>query len=311
MMLTAERIVNVRSSTIDSLDIDPSRGRISRDHVHLGPVSISGVTFGMQLNAHCQDIGANYYLHLPISGGLRFCHRGVDLVASREMAAVFEPRSGEFTGRWTPGCRVLCVTFDRAAVVLALARLTRSEPVQPLRFEVGVDTRTAVVRSWIGIMTSLLRQAASAESLLSNPLVAAPLAESVVNGLLVATRHSYSHVFASDGPRAHPKTVRTAIEMMEADPQQPWTVAMLADACQVGVRALQTGFRKHVDTSPMGYLRDVRLRRAHEELRTSDPATTSVALVASRWGLTHLGRFARAYETKYGQTPSRTLRMSS
>lgn len=58
----------------------------------------------------------------------------------------------------------------------------------------------------------------------------------------------------------------------------------------------------------MAYVREVRLRRAHEELRAADPFTESVAAVARRWGFRHLGRFAAAHEAAYGQTPSRTLR---
>ena len=50
----------------------------------------------------------------------------------------------------------------------------------------------------------------------------------------------------------------------------------------------------------MEYGRDVRLRRAREELRDADPLADSVAAVARRWGFTHLGRFAAAREAKFG-----------
>jgi AraC-like DNA-binding protein len=57
----------------------------------------------------------------------------------------------------------------------------------------------------------------------------------------------------------------------------------------------------------MSYLRDARLRRADAELRTAAPDDT-VAAIARGWGFAHLGRFAAAYEAKYGQPPGRTLR---
>jgi AraC-like DNA-binding protein len=38
--------------------------------------------------------------------------------------------------------------------------------------------------------------------------------------------------------------------------------------------------------SPMEYVRDVRLRRTHEELCDADPFADSVAAVARRWGFT-------------------------
>jgi transcriptional regulator GlxA family with amidase domain len=58
----------------------------------------------------------------------------------------------------------------------------------------------------------------------------------------------------------------------------------------------------------MGLVRDVRLGRAHADLLAADPATTSVAAVASRWGFAHFGRFADAHRRRYGEHPSATLR---
>jgi AraC-like DNA-binding protein len=60
--------------------------------------------------------------------------------------------------------------------------------------------------------------------------------------------------------------------------------------------------------SPMAYLRHVRLARAHEELRRSDPGQVTVAEVAYRWGFGHLGRFSASYQAQYGVSPSQTLR---
>jgi transcriptional regulator GlxA family with amidase domain len=60
----------------------------------------------------------------------------------------------------------------------------------------------------------------------------------------------------------------------------------------------------------MTYLREVRLRRAHETLRRSDPSVVTVASVAYDWAFTNLGRFAAAYAERYGELPSDTLRRS-
>jgi AraC-like DNA-binding protein len=60
--------------------------------------------------------------------------------------------------------------------------------------------------------------------------------------------------------------------------------------------------------SPIAYLRVVRLRRAHWDLRAADPSHDSVASIARRWGFAHLGRFAAAHKNMYGQTPLQALR---
>ena len=59
--------------------------------------------------------------------------------------------------------------------------------------------------------------------------------------------------------------------------------------------------------SPMAYVREVRVRSAHRDLRSADPAHTTVAAMAHRWGFTHLGRFAAAHKMKFGNTPAQAL----
>jgi len=60
--------------------------------------------------------------------------------------------------------------------------------------------------------------------------------------------------------------------------------------------------------SPTAYLREVRLRRAHQSLLESDPSVTSVSSVAYHWGFTNLGRFAAAHTARYDEPPAATLR---
>ncbi|MFE4198084.1 helix-turn-helix domain-containing protein [Paenarthrobacter sp. NPDC056912] len=96
------------------------------------------------------------------------------------------------------------------------------------------------------------------------------------------------------------------MDIVEANPEHPFTVTELAAAAGVGVRALQEAFRRYRGTTPMRFVRDVRLRKAHEELASGTPAT--VAEVAYRWGFGNLGRFANSYREKYGRPPSLTLR---
>ncbi|MDG4864145.1 helix-turn-helix transcriptional regulator, partial [Streptomyces sp. T-3] len=79
-------------------------------------------------------------------------------------------------------------------------------------------------------------------------------------------------------------------------------------AARVSPRALQEAFRRHLDTTPLGYLRDVRLERAHQDLQTAArDGSATVSDVAYRWGFANLGRFAASYRSRYGHPPSMTL----
>ena len=57
------------------------------------------------------------------------------------------------------------------------------------------------------------------------------------------------------------------------------------------MRALQEGFSRDVGTPPMTYLRQVRLRRAHEALRNSMRNRTTVRAAVTSLGFMHMGAF--------------------
>ena len=106
-----------------------------------------------------------------------------------------------------------------------------------------------------------------------------------------------------------PATLRRARAYIDAHADQPITVTEIAADAGVSARALQRSFAGHHDTTPMGYLRRVRLERAHRELQAGDPTRgDSVGQIARRWGFAKRSRFADDYRRAYGANPSHTLR---
>lgn len=111
-----------------------------------------------------------------------------------------------------------------------------------------------------------------------------------------------------DSRDAHPKALRRAIAYIEAYADADISPADIAAAAHVSVRSVQLAFRRHLDTTPMTYLRDVRLARVRADLEAASPEETTVAAVAARWGFVHLGRFGEIYKQAFGETPGATLR---
>lgn len=114
---------------------------------------------------------------------------------------------------------------------------------------------------------------------------------------------------AADGRDAHPAALRRALDFIEGNAHADVTLAEIATVAHVSIRSLQLAFRRHLDTTPMAYLRLVRLTRAHRDLAAGTiPGGDSVAEIASRWGFSHHGHFGQAYRRAYGETPGATLR---
>jgi AraC-like DNA-binding protein len=113
---------------------------------------------------------------------------------------------------------------------------------------------------------------------------------------------------AQDRRDAAAPTLRRAIAFIEERACDDLSVADIAAAAAVTIRAVQLAFRRHLDTTPMAYLRQVRLDRAHQELLRCDPGAETVAAVAARWGFTSHSKFTAAYRRTFGVPPSHTLR---
>lgn len=111
-------------------------------------------------------------------------------------------------------------------------------------------------------------------------------------------------------PAAMPATLRRAREYIHAHLQDVPTVADVAQACGVGVRALAKGFGRHLGMSPSQYLLDLRLERVRAQL-LQKPDIGSVTAVAQSWGFSNPGQFAARYRQRFGERPSETLRRLS
>lgn len=113
-----------------------------------------------------------------------------------------------------------------------------------------------------------------------------------------------------DRTTTKPRMLRRALDFIHDNAHYEISIRDIAAASDVTPRAIQYAFREHMHTTPLEYLRRVRLERAHRELKSADPALDTVTSIAGRCGFSHPGRFSSAYKQVFGTEPSRTLRSS-
>jgi transcriptional regulator GlxA family with amidase domain len=107
---------------------------------------------------------------------------------------------------------------------------------------------------------------------------------------------------------SQPPLLLRAIAFIDENARQDITLGDIAAAVNVTPRSVQYVFRRHLGTTPLEYLRRVRLDHAHRDLQAADPTVDTVTAIAGRWGFTHAGRFSNIYKQAFGRSPSRTLR---
>jgi AraC-like DNA-binding protein len=308
----------LRSSQLDSSDHwwpeigplgDPGSFSFTHRMRRVGPITVLDADFHDDVWVNGGEMRPHYHVTLPVAPSPAATADKFSIVAEPGSVAVYRPEGQAGVDQYIG--RLLAVMIDRHAVEDALADALGRPITSQIDFQPVMPTAISAVRSWITIVSTFTEQLFRPRSVLHQPMVGMPFAESVVRGLLLAADHSYRSALEGEAAEPPPGAVRTAIEVIEAEADQPLTVSALAQRSYVSVRSLQQGFQRHLGMSPMAYLRDVRLRRAHEALLASDPATATVASVAYRWGFTNLGRFAAAHTARYREPPAKTLVRSS
>ncbi len=103
-----------------------------------------------------------------------------------------------------------------------------------------------------------------------------------------------------------PAGLQRAVAWLGRHLDEPIRLDTLAAIAGLRPRTLETQFRRHLGTTPLGWVRRLRLARARQQLLLG--GATTVTEVAEANGITELGRFAAEYRRRFGELPSATLR---
>jgi AraC-like DNA-binding protein len=286
---------------------DPDAFSLTQRVGRMGPVTLSEIVVGSDMSMDGGEVCGSYRVLVLQSGRTECLHNGSAVSAGPGTVSVYGPEDLG-SARWPAGAKMICFKIERSAVDDALSyALGRQVTSQP-DFTPVMPTDAAATRSWINMLVLFKEQFFRSDSLLNQPLAGMPFVDSLVRGFLLAADHSHRDSLTRDQRLVAPRAICTAVDIIEEEANLPLTVSSIAARCHVSVRSLQQGFQCHLGTSPMAYLREVRLRRAHQILLESDPSTLTVASVAYHWGFTNLGRFAAAHAARYRATPTETLR---
>ena len=103
------------------------------------------------------------------------------------------------------------------------------------------------------------------------------------------------------------KLVDRACELMIGHADEPLSILEVCSHLGTSRRKLNYSFQDVLGTTPVKYLRALRLNGVRRGLRDAAKGVT-VQDVAAHWGFWHLGQFAQDYKRLFGELPSTTLR---
>lgn len=217
--------------------------------------------------------GDDYMLHMPAE---------TDLVGITLSMAEFERLAETGLTAIRKGMRQPLITAGTRASALALSRLYT---------HFGNMTRHAEQLSCADVRTAIRSQ------ILDSLFTA--LGDSDTPTRCDLTRLTYSDI------------VKRGQDFALANTEHPTSVLDLCSELKVCRRTLQKSFQHVAGQSPLAYLRSVRLGGVRRLLRSTSATDMSIGDAAARWGLFHLGHFAKDYRHQFGELPSQTKRFGS
>lgn len=285
-----------------------SRDQHFKAHIYyrrLGGVGIGRIGYGADTVIDAGVMEEFALIQMPI--------RGQELVESGAHRVRCTPRQGVVMNahmrtliHHSENTEKLIIRVDRELIrhlcQQHLGRTLRKE----IEFSPEMPLNTAHGRRWMHMVGWMYDCLSVNEQV--PPLLRAQLEQTLVGMLLTCQPHNYSaELCEDDSPSVAPAFVKRVERYIEEHADAPITIGDLAEQAGVSSRSLFTGFRRYRNTTPMHYLKEVRLRRVHEELRQAQPSSGTVTAIAFRWGFSHLGHFTTDYKRRFGESPSETL----
>ena len=272
--------------------------------VRLSSVTVGAMGYGADVEIEPGLFGDFYLLTMPYSGHATVQHGKQHADVNTETGSVLSPEDATRM-RWSTDCSQLLVRIDRGALEKQLSDILGGAPVSDIRFNLAMPMVGGAARWW-RMLNELI------DSLETPDPIPNPLATSLHESLLLASLlncqpNAYSERIGKPQRPIAPRHVRKVEAYIEEYAETPITLGDLVEVSGVSARALFDGFRRFRDTSPLAYLRNVRLAKVRQQLLNASDEET-VTGVATQWGFYQLGRFAAQYRATFGETPSETLR---
>lgn len=267
--------------------------RAHMDYLALPSIGVGVIEFG-EMKLKLEQI-RGYHLLIFSARGRAELRSGRDELTARAARGACLAPGDSLHAHFTADCEQFVIRIDAAA-------MRRHAGTQNPRLTFSLELGAGHVAPWINVIRAMLADPVTVKLIQQDRRVATDYENLFFSTLLA------SQALVNDTGRsgAAPATVKRAEDYIDAHFSEALTLPMIAEAAGVPVRTLLASFRRFRNTTPIQHLHQRRLHAARAALLRAG-AHDSVLAIALDAGFSHLGRFAAAYSSRYGEKPSHTL----
>ena len=274
-----------------------ARGGSARSHMdflRLNGIGLGTIAFGPgRIEVPPLD---DYHLVVFCLTGSAVLRTGAVEMAIDRFQGIVCPAQQPLSGQFSQDCEQFVMRIDRN-------RLAAFGGGREPHLLTRLNLRSARLQPFLSALRGLVTDPMAVQLIQSDGPIAADYEQLLLRLFLAGQAQADA---ARGQSRVRPASVRRAASFIAAHAAAPISLADIALAAGVPERTLHDAYCRFEGVSPMRALRDLRLDRVRDRLRADQAASvTEIALAA---GFTHLGRFAQAYASRFGERPSQTLR---
>lgn len=238
---------------------------------------------------------------INVPGSIRMQGRDVD-----DSSLFFLHGGEEFMFHMPMGMELLSITFEREMFEQALEQTPSAKALNQLLRQPVIKVSPQRFAQARRRLLALFSQALLHDDLDSTWELA--LEQAMLDELLQLMLDP-----ACDKQQRSPSSTRSFIvekchRLATAELLNVPSVTDLCQRLQVSRRTVQNSFRAVAETTPLNYLRSVRLNGVRRTLMTTHARELSIGDAAAQWGFYHLSHFAAQYQELFAELPSQTTR---
>jgi len=209
---------------------------------------------------------------------------------------------GEVPSRFAmpAGCELLVARLDRKRIE-SVAHVLRGPEDEPARRRTQLHPQSVATLAELRAQLRALMRSDLADQGERIGLAEDELYERVASMLAASPMH------VDPPPETRRRALRRVEEYLHAHAGKRFSLSDLCLASECSERTLRTAFRECYGTSPMAFLKKLRLQGLRQDLRDAAPRSATVLNLALRWGFWHMGHLGRDYRLLFGERPSETL----
>ena len=279
--------------------------------VCIGKAKLEGISLIYHRHGACVSVRPRmlrdfFLLQIPIRGEAFVTVDNQEVHCSPKQAVMISPTLG-VDMQFGEGCEQLIVQIERTDLERQMEQQLGRHIELPVEFAPAVPLDTLFAKEITSLLRYMIMTLTKTGGICSSSIARNHMASLLISGLINCLNHNYLEELAEGKDRPRPAYISKAQEFMRLNFAEPIGPADVAKAVDVSTRALFAGFRTYLHTTPMRYLKDLRLDMVHRTLCSLGPHRTSVTTIAMNYGFLHLGHFCAAYKQKFGELPHETL----